>query len=71
MNCERDKQDVRDGATRKDDTSDPSHFSRKSRANNKIRFTDVENAAGELFQQPAGHRPRVGGKIRALRSVSR
>jgi hypothetical protein len=35
------------GATRKDETSDPSRFSRKSRescANNEIRFTGVESA---------------------------
>ena len=33
------------GATREAETSDPSRFSRESRANNEMRFTDVENAA--------------------------
>jgi hypothetical protein len=43
------------GATREDDTSDPSRFSRKpreSRANNEIRFTVIERAADPLFQRP-------------------
>jgi hypothetical protein len=34
------------GATREDESSNPSRLSRKSRVNNEIRFTDVENAAG-------------------------
>jgi hypothetical protein len=68
---ERDKQGVRDRRDSQNDMSDPSRCSRKSRANNEIHLADLVNEAGRLFQQPARHRSSVGGRIRALRSVSR
>ena len=39
------------GGTREDETSNPSRFSRKSRANNEIRFTN--DASRRLFVEEA------------------
>lgn len=47
---ERDKHDVSTDVTREDDTSDPSRFSRESRANNEMRFT--RNALSEVTVEP-------------------